>query len=41
MTKQNVERRDLDKLISVIGSEIEHSRVKVVVAANAQTLLHY
>ncbi len=41
MAKQNIEQRDLDSLIGVIGSEIEQSQVKVVVAANAQTLLHY
>ncbi len=41
MAKQNIEQRDFDKLIGIIGSEIEHSGVKVVVAANAQTLLHY
>ncbi len=41
MAQQNIEQRDLDSLIGVIGSEIEQSQVKVVVAANAQTLLHY
>ena len=41
MAKQDIGQKELDNLINVIGSEIEHSQIKIAVAANAQTLMHY
>ena len=37
----NIEQKDFDNLIDVIGTEIEQSQVRLVVAANVQLLLHY
>ena len=36
-----IDKKDFEAFIRAIGSEIEHTQVKLIVTANAQMLFHY